>query len=175
MKAAAGTNKPAPELPAKKVAAPIRTQVKSFEDYQREKQVLKPEAKAEEGNAMPTPENEHLEWDLVREWAFIFGNLAAEGKMAESIFMKDLEPEERGDIIHVKVPAESKREMMENLRPRFLEQVRRRCGRNFTIEIEVAAREEVIMRPYTPKEILAEMAKKNPHIRDLIETLRFRV
>jgi hypothetical protein len=39
----------------------------------------------------------------------------------------------------------------------------------------VAARDEVIMRPYTPREILAEMARKNPHIQELIETLRFRV
>jgi hypothetical protein len=162
-------------MPAKKVAAPIRTQVKTFEDYQREKQAAKPEMKAEDGSPTPTPETERLDWDLAKEWVFMVDKLASDGKMAESIFMKDLQPEEIGDVIHVKVPAESKREMMENLRPRFLDQVRRRCGRNFTMEIEVAAREEVIMRPYTPREILAEMARKNPHIQELIETLRFRV
>ena len=162
-------------MPAKKVAAPIRAQIKSFEDYQREKQAAKPEVKAEDGSATPAAEMQKLDWDLSREWTFMVEQLAAEGKMAESIFMKDLQPEESAEVIQVKVPAESKREMMENLRPRFLDQVRRRCGRNFTIEIEVAAREEVVMRPYTPREILAEMARKNPHIAELVETLRFRV
>ena len=162
-------------MPAKKVAAPIRTQVKTFEDYQREKQASKPVVKTEGSSQAPVPETERVKWNLAQEWTFMVDKLASEGKMAESIFMKDLQPEERGELIHVKVPAESKREMMESLRPRFLDQVRRRCGRNFTIEIEVAAREEVIMRPYTPREILAEMARKNPHIQELIETLRFRV
>lgn len=162
-------------MPAKKVAAPIRTQVKSFEDYQKEKQAARPELRSADGPVNPAPETQRVEWDLVREWTFMVEQLAAEGKMAESIFMKDLQPEESGEVIQVKVPAESKREMMENLRPRFLDQVRRRCGRNFTLEIEVAAREEVIMRPYTPREILAEMARKNPHIAELVETLRFRV
>jgi len=162
-------------MPVKKVAVPIRTQVKSFEDYQREKQVAKPETKAEDGSPTPTPEAERVEWELAQEWTFMVEKLASEGKMAESIFLKDLQPEERGEVIHVKVPAESKREMMESLRPRFLEQERRRCGRNFTLEIEVAARDEIIMRPYTPKEILAEMVRKNPHIQELVESLRFRV
>ena len=162
-------------MPAKKVAPPIRAQIKSFEDYQREKQATKPQLKAEDGSPTPVPETERLEWNLAQEWVFMVEKLASEGKMSESIFMYVLPPVERGEVIQVKVPAESKREMMESLLPRFLDHVRRRCGRNFTIEIEVAAREEVIMRPYTPRENLAEMARKNPHIAELVETLRFRV
>lgn len=162
-------------MPAKKVAAPIRTQIISFEDYQREKQAPRPLPGQEVQAGEPLPEVTLAEWDLAAEWKFMVELLAGEGKMAESIFMKDLNPEERAGIIHVQVPAESKREMMENLRPRFLEQVRRRCGRSFSMEIEVAAREEVYMRPYTPREILAEMASRNPHIAELIEKLRFRV
>jgi hypothetical protein len=157
----------------------VRTGVLSFEAYKRKN---KEEPPAENEQISQTNSGQSVEPPAVLEsfdievfWKQFAAELAASNRMSESTFLKDRKPVLDGSNIRVAVPGQSKKELMEQLRPVMLDQIRKKWGISFTLEITVEDLPELELKPYTPREIIQAMIRKNPKIGELLEQIKFKL
>lgn len=90
-------------------------------------------------------------------------------------FLKNLTPRIQGDAVWVTVSIKAQEEALEPIRPDFARFINKTTnGALVRLNVEVGSFEKAELKPYTDKEKLEFLIKKNPKVAEFVQKLEIR-